>query len=468
MSAAFPSPVVPSILSPQAAGTHYPANIDELNELLGRSLVTSRSTSIENAKMVIAPASFGEASGAVMASAFANLANRRAMIKKVVVLGAARRNLLRGVLLPSHEAFSTPLGQVKIDAWNRRTLRALPQVSVNDLGFADEGSVEAVLPLLQVCLDQFELTPVLIGNVPAEVVAEVLRKVWGGAETLIVITSDLSNHLDAERARAFDIDTRGHIEMLSHDQMTTTRADGHRIIAGALLRAIELDLRVTGLDFRTSPGMGGKAQGHGAFAFEPAQVAHLNGAEQRHLLRLAAQTVVATAENPVSPARPLITQRAPMTLSAIRAVTVSLEQDGVLRGIAGGMRPFRTLLADVVARAGQAAAGDARFPAITLDETARKLSIRISIASTPRPIPSATEAAAVGMIMPGRDGIVLEERGRTAHALPDEWNRIPDPALLLRTLKQRAGLPAHYWSANVSIKRFTAETFSAPFSSLLD
>jgi AmmeMemoRadiSam system protein A/AmmeMemoRadiSam system protein B len=467
MSAVFASPAVPSVLPPQVAGTQYPAGHGDLTELLGRSLVTARSSSIEHAKMVIAPLALNETGGVVMASAFANLANRRGIVKKVVVVGPARQNLLRGIAIPSHAAFSTPLGRVALDPWNLRLLRGMAEVSVDDRGFEKEGAIETVLPLLQACLERFELTPVLVGNVPPAVVAQALQKVWGGAETLIVLTSNLSGHLEPERARAFDVETRGLIETLAADQIGTTRADGHRIIAGGLIRAQQLDLRVTGLDFRTAPAGNGKVTGYGAFAFEPAQTAHLNSAERRHLLKFAAQTILAVAENPLAPARPLTTQRTPMTLSALRATTVSIERDGVLRGMAGGLKPFRPLMADIVARAAEAAAGDARFAPIVPDELA-KLTVSISIASTPRAIPAESEIAAIAALMPGRDGLVIDERGRTAWALPEEWNRIPHPALFIRTLKQRAGLSSTFWSEAISLKRFTAETFSAPLASLIE
>lgn len=453
-------------LAPQAAGTHYPANRGDLSEDLARALVNARTSSIEQAKLVIAPLSPLADCGAVAASAMANLANRRGQIRKVVVLGPARRSALRGFAIPSYAALSTPLGAIPVDQVNLRKLGDMPQVSVVDKGFEDESAIETILPLLQVCLDRFELTPVLVGNVYPNVVAQVLAALWGGPETLIVVMSDLSQHLPEDKARAFDAETRGLIETLAGDLISTTRADGHRIIAGALQRAAALDLRVTGIDLRTSATGPNRVRGHGAFAFESAQTARLGVAERQYLLRAAAQAVQAAALNPLAPPRHLMNARLPLSLSAVRATTVTLERDGCLRGSAGGLRPYRPLLTDVVERANEAATSDVRFSPVTAGEI-DGLNLSISITSTPRVIAAESQEALLAAIIPGRDGLILEERGRSAILLPTVWSSIADPALFVAALQQKAGLDASYWSPGMIIRRFSAETFSGRVSDLI-
>lgn len=454
------------VLPPQVAGSHYAAAPDDLSEQLARSLVQARTSSIQGAKLVIAPLSAMEQSGVVAASAFANLANRRGLVRRVVVLGPARRNALRGIAVPSHTAFSTPLGTTPIDRQNLRRLRKLTHVTQDDRGFESEAAIETVLPLLQVCLESFELTPMIVGNVYPTVVAEALEAVWGGPETLIVITSDLSQQASEDRVRATDIETRAAIETLSATGLSTMHADGHRLIGGALLRAAALDLRVTGLDFRTSSAGSGRSKGHGAFAFEPAQTARLSQPERHYLLRAVAQTVQAAAHNPLTQGRAMHTMRLPLTLSAMRATTVQIEKDGVLRGEAGGLRPFRVLLTDVTARALEAAAGDPRFPAISPGEL-DELRITVSITSTPRTIAVHSDDELVAALMPGRDGLVIEHRGKRSVAMPRIWENIADPTLFIAALRQRAGLAPDEWPPGMSVARFTAESFSAPLGPLL-
>lgn len=454
-----------SVLTPQVAGSSYPAHPAELSEALARSLVTARSSSIQNAKLVVAPLSPLHECGSVVASAFANLANRRGIVRKVVVLGPAR-NVLRGFVVPTHTAFSTPLGMIELDRATLRLLRPFPEVSEDDRGFDGEPAIESVLPLIQACLGSFTLVPILVGNVSSTLVSQVLAQVWGGPETLIVVTSDLSHNLSDDRCRAFDVETRGIIETQMADRLTTARADGHRIIAGALMRAAALDLRVTGLEFRTAPLGNGRFKGFGAFAFESAQAARLSAAERAYVLKSAALAVQSAAAGPETMAMPLSTGRVPMTLSALRAATVTLERGGAVRGRAGGLRPYKALLTEVMARAAQAAVGDNRFTPVKPEEC-QDLSIIVDIMSHPRPLPAKTQEIALGAVLPGRDGLIFEDRGRISIAYPSAWRNIADPELFLRALKQQAGFQADHWSPTVSIRRFTTETFSGRIGDIL-
>ena len=67
-----------------------------------------------------------------------------------------------------------------------------------------EHSLEVQLPFLQTLLGSFTLVPLVVGDADAEAVAQVLERLWGGDETLIVISSDLSHYLRYEQARAAD------------------------------------------------------------------------------------------------------------------------------------------------------------------------------------------------------------------------------------------------------------------------
>src|SRR5437879_4386731 len=59
---------------------------------------------------------------------------------------------------------------------------------------AQEHALEVQLPFLQQVLGEVSLVPLVVGDADPEQVAEVLERVWGGAETLIVISSDLSHY----------------------------------------------------------------------------------------------------------------------------------------------------------------------------------------------------------------------------------------------------------------------------------
>ena len=143
-------------------------------------------------------------SGPIAARAYALLAPLHAAISRVVMLGPAHRVAVRGLALPGALAFATPLGRIPLDQDAMRRAQALPQVCVSPAAHATEHSLEVQLPFLQSVLDDFTLAPLVVGDASAQEVAEVIELLWGGPETLIIISSDLSHYLPYAEAQHKD------------------------------------------------------------------------------------------------------------------------------------------------------------------------------------------------------------------------------------------------------------------------
>ena len=208
-------------------------------------------------------------SGPIAASAYALLTPLRAVVRRVVLLGPVHRVPVRGLALPGVEAFETPLGTVAVDTDLVARLAALPQVTTSRAAHAQEHSLEVQLPFLQQALDQFTLLPLAVGDATAEEVAQVLDLLWGGDETLIVISSDLSHYLPYEQARRIDAATCAAIGRLD-DQLNHEQACGGTPINGLLRAARRHQLRAHLLDLRNSgdtAGDRGRVVGYAAFAF---------------------------------------------------------------------------------------------------------------------------------------------------------------------------------------------------------
>ena len=157
-------------------------------------------------KLLITPHAGYAYCGVVAASAYARLRHRRARsISRVVLLGPAHRVALDSLAAPRSTAFETPLGEVALDVAALARLDELPQVVRNDRAHEREHSLEVQLPFLQMLLGEFSLVPLVVGDADAEAVAQVLERLWGGDETLIVISSDLSHYLPYEQAQAAEI-----------------------------------------------------------------------------------------------------------------------------------------------------------------------------------------------------------------------------------------------------------------------
>jgi hypothetical protein len=208
-------------------------------------------------------------SGPVAASAYALLAPFSDRIKRVVLLGPTHRVAISGLALPGADAFDTPLGRVNIDPDAVQKIIDMPQVSVNPQTHAMEHSLEVHLPFLQTLLPDFKLLPLAVGMASSDEVAEVLETLWGGSETLIVISSDLSHYLPYDNAKQVDgatADAILHLQSpLSHEQ-----ACGGTPINGLILAARRHGLTPHLLDLRNSGDTAGdknRVVGYGAFAF---------------------------------------------------------------------------------------------------------------------------------------------------------------------------------------------------------
>jgi AmmeMemoRadiSam system protein B/AmmeMemoRadiSam system protein A len=451
------------VLAPQVAGRFYPAGAADVRALL-QDVWTKRVPARGHvAKAIIAPHAGLIFSGPVAASAFA--AVDPTPIRRVVIAGPAHRARLSGIVTTSADACETPLGRIVIDPDLRR-LAGASGVNIDDAPFRGEHSIETLLPFVQARMAKASVLPLIVGDASADHVARVLRSVWGGPDTLVVLSSDLSHFLDHDAARTSDAAARAHLERLSTAPLGGSRACGHRVLDGFLSLARDLDLRVTGLDLRTSADTQGhpaRVVGYGAFLAEHAASACLPDNVRTALLDLAADALRfaeahAGATPPVHANGPL-----PAALTAERATFVTLMQSGRLRGCIGSLGPHRPLVADVVVNAVKAGFADPRFPRLTRQEIG-DLSLSISILSHPRPMRFVNEADLLAQIRPDIDGLILTDQGRSGLFLPSVWEGIPDVRTFWQALKRKAGLPPDHWSGTLTVRRFTTESFGRTLS----
>jgi AmmeMemoRadiSam system protein B len=262
--------VMPQIRNPAVAGLFYPDDPAVLQHQLRGFL--SQEASVENSpKALIVPHAGYIYSGPVAASAYAQLAPIRERIQRVVLLGPAHRVGFRGLAATSAEYFSTPLGLVRIDRGAIDDILSLPQVRIFDDAHLEEHSLEVQLPFLQTVLEKdFGLVPLVVGETEADEVAEVIEKLWGGPETLFVISSDLSHYQDYETARRLDSATSAAIEQLNPEVLDYQHACGRNPVSGLLVAARHHHLQARTLDLRNSGDTAGgrdRVVGYGAYAF---------------------------------------------------------------------------------------------------------------------------------------------------------------------------------------------------------
>lgn len=147
----------------------------------------------------------------------------------------------------------------------------------------------------------------------------------------------------------------------------------------------------------------------------------------------------------------------PARLGAPGACFVTLERDGELRGCIGSIEARRPLAEDVVENARAAAFHDHRFAPLERRELAT-LDMHLSILTPSEPFPVADEAELLRELVPGEDGLVLEEGLRRSTFLPQVWESLPDPRDFVRQLKRKAGLPPDHWSPTLAFRRYRVES----------
>src|SRR5208282_5830467 len=210
-------PAAKSVRPAAVAGRFYPGEAVALRELVESLLASAAPPGGPAPKALIVPHAGYIFSGPIAASAYALLAPARAEIKRIVLLGPAHYEDFAGLALSSAGWFATPLGLVKVDAEAAEALAGLPQAKVLDAAHEREHSLEVQLPFLQVVLGEFSVVPLAAGETSPKMVREVLEALWGGPETRIVISSDLSHFYDAETAQSLDRMTASAIEALQPD-----------------------------------------------------------------------------------------------------------------------------------------------------------------------------------------------------------------------------------------------------------
>jgi AmmeMemoRadiSam system protein B len=255
------------------AGMFYPGNPAELMTTIDALLATTKQSNEPAPKALIVPHAGYIYSGSTAAMAYASLVPLRQQIKRVVLLGPTHRVAVNGIAVPEASVFATPLGNIPLDLETIAQLRDMPQIVFSDRVHAQEHSLEVHLPFLQRVLNDFKLVPLAVGEASPEAVAEVLDYLWGGPETLIVISSDLSHFLNYSAAQQVDRNTCQHIMQLDA-QIQPQQACGAYPVNGLLLAAQQRGLTPQLIHLCNSGDTAGdknRVVGYASFAFyEPA------------------------------------------------------------------------------------------------------------------------------------------------------------------------------------------------------
>lgn len=445
------------------AGMFYPGEAQALRDCVDGMLAAVPASDTEAPKALIVPHAGYVYSGVTAAAAYARLRPARNVVKRVIVVGPCHRVPLRGLALPEATAFATPLGMVPIDAAAVRAILSLTGVTRSAAAHAQEHALEVQLPFLQRVLHEFTLVPLVVGAAAPAEVAEAIDRLWGGPETLIVVSSDLSHYHRYADAQAIDARTVQTILSLS-TALDCEQACGATPIAGLVEVARKRQLAPELVDFRNSGDTAGdksRVVGYASFAFSPKRSRKAAGDDAAR-----GSTLIGLARGAIGEAFGEANALAPKAawldeawLDEIRATFVTLRQGDALRGCIGTIEARRRLRDDIAANARAAAFSDPRFAPLAAGEWPATR-VEVSLLSPVEPVAFADEDALFAQLRPGIDGIVLSAGNRRATFLPQVWEDLPELPAFFAQLKQKAGLAADYPIMRCTVQRYTVRKWS--------
>ena len=472
------------IRPPAVAGTFYPADADilrsEIDGLMDAALHSDAVSGDVSPKAIIVPHAGLMFSGSLAALGFATVRALKDTIKRIVSIGPAHRMAFQGIALARADQFATPLGNMRCDLPALQSALALPHVQMLDDAHTLEHGLEIELPFIQRLFGEdadIGIVPLLVSRCSPRQVHEVIEKLWGGPETLIVISSDLSHFHDYDTAKRMDNRTRAMIENFDAENIDTNDACGALPVAGMLIAARNRGMKIKTLGMRNSGDVTGdksRVVGYGAWAVYDGKASGMGGDGEDDFTK-ATETLIRThgpamldlcrqsilhgmeagaplqvAANEVGPA-----------LAAPGACFVTLKKAGQLRGCIGSIISHAPLATDLCENAFKAAFRDPRFAGLSRAEIGDDLELSISVLSPPQPFGFADEADFISKLTPFEDGIILSDGNRRGLFLPQVWDQLPDPKDFLAHLKRKAGLAMDHWSPNMRAERFITRGISS-------
>ena len=455
----------------------YPAMIGRFYPRDGRDLSRQAADFIDAAdrrlrlsggdipKAIIVPHNALYFSGAVAGAGYASLKKLKPFVKRVVLIGSSHQGKYFGISLSQARYWDMPNRRFETDRELTERLIKMQGSGFDNAAHEAESSLEMQLPFVHAVFGKdVKILPVLVEDASIEQIVDMIDTVWGGPETVVIVSTDMSVGEDMETVQKSIRKTARILERKDYAAIKESQFCAPLPIVGLLAYAKENNYDVRTIDLQTSADfypMTDKVVGFGAFGvYETDGSQQKNGrgqmediirSNQETLLRVAAQSILSGFERGRS--LRVRESRYPEELREKGATFVNIYYDGALRGNAGSNEPTRSILEDVAENAYAAGFSDFRF--VPLDEKEmRKAEISISFLTPPVPVRFENEEDLLSKITPQADGLILKERANRALFLPQIWETFSSPREFLLHLKQKAGLPADYWSPTIKIYRF--------------
>lgn len=451
--------------SPVFAGSFYPEKPEELTNLLNSFKQESQTN--YKSKAIIVPHAGIVYSGHAAMAGFQHLEPN----ENIFIIAPSHHESFNNIAFPEYTYFDTPLGSLEV---NNRLIKELtemfPCIVANEI-FDNEHSIEVQLPFIQnlFCphiqnaMDfvkglkkrKFKIVPILVGNCDYRLVSDIISANWENSS--FVISSDLSHYFTQQECRQIDTYTATIIETGKLDFFQPQQACGLACIKGLVDFANNNDCTMIRAMMYNSGDVSrdtNKVVGYGSwYLYANSRNDFIEKYYSKYVLDLVKQTIVASIKG-----EEFIPHDIPPVLTEYGASFVTLKlKTGELRGCIGSVYPTKPLILDIIDNAKNAGFQDPRFEPLTVDELPN-LQFSVSILSSIERINFKDERDLLSQIYP--HGVILAERDRRAVYLPIVWEQLPDRAVFLNSLKEKAGLAPDYFSRTLEAYKFEAAYIS--------
>ena len=484
-----------NVLDSPLAGSWYSADSTALNKKIEEYFKNVKEKKLDNVIALLLPHAGYAYSGQTAAYGVKEIIGKN--YSRIIILGPSHRSYMKNtVSIPKDiNAFKTPLGTVPLDNEFINKLKKYPEVTTNNQVQHYEHSIQIELPLLQNALGQFNLVPIIVGQLDsttAQKIGDILSSLIDD-KTLIIASSDFTHYGQQFRYTPFplNVQTQDKIKKLDMGAVKEIEAPNFNgfnnyinktgiTVCGSnpisvLLAMLPKTTQATLLHYDTSGKQSAdftNSVSYVSMAFSGAWDININKKktekaksdrkvnkdyltknDKKNLLKLARKTLIYYINNRKMPTPEKLGIKITPAMRQEMGVFVTLHDQGRLRGCIGEITPTRPLYVAVMHQAVNAALRDNRFPQVRIGEIP-KLEFEISALTPPKPVSSYKD------IIIGKDGMIISKHGYSAVFLPQVapeqgW----DLTQTLTYLSQKAGLSPNAWKKDASFTTFQAIVF---------
>ena len=433
------------------SGQFYPENENDLREEINFYNENLQKECEYLSRAIIVPHAGHTFSGALAAKGFKYLKND---LDTIILFAPCHRVFTETFAISSADDFETPIGNIDVNKVINDDLKNIGGVEFDD-AFANEHSIEVLLPFIKYNFENVKIVPILVGGANQHKIFEIINKYWDNEKIGFVISSDLSHFHAKEEAQRIDFVTADMIENNIYENLLPEQACGYKAIAGLLEFAKSKNyslIRVGLTDSSENSKDPSSVVGYGSWYLAEEEKTKFLKENFQEILRKLAVLSIKSQLDTVS----LRIENCPRALETRLASFVTLVENGILRGCIGSVAPHQPLVVDICENARNAAFKDPRFSPVQANEF-EKLQFSISLISRPEKIEFSSEEDLLEKLVPNIDGVIIRDAGRQSVYLPEVWHKIPDKKEFLNSLKEKAGLTPEWFSDTFEAYRFRAE-----------